>query len=344
MEEFHQYRLAGIRKDYPGGFRLNIPRLEIKRGDSLGLYGPNGSGKTTLLKILAFLEKPDSGEIYFNNVPCSGKTDGAGKGKGIIFQLQDPYLLKRSVFENVAYGLKRKSAGKADIKKGVDDALELVGLDPSRFRSRRWHQLSGGEAVRVALAARLVLKPSVLIMDEPMSNIDSVSSLSIKKAILEIHREHRTTLIVSSHDLVWLNEFSNNILRVHNGMIAGYGMDNIITGPWEEDIDGLWSKNLGGGLKIYAGKPPSADCPAIIEPSKIMVSITEQKGLSAQNCLKGKIKGLRSPGENSGILADISVNGFSMNCSLTRHAVNELRLVQGSDVWLLFKASSLRWQ
>jgi tungstate transport system ATP-binding protein len=342
MSDFPRYRLEKIIKNYPGGFSLDIPLLEIKRGDSLGLFGPNGSGKSTLLKILAFLEKPDSGEIYFDNLSCSGKTDISGKG--IVFQLQEPYLLKRSVYENVAYGLKRKRSGKADIKKSVNNALELVGLDPQKFSSRKWYQLSGGEAVRVALAARLVLKPSVLIMDEPMSNIDVVSSESIKKAIVEIHREQRTTLIVSSHDLVWLNEFSDNILRMHSGRIAGYGMDNIISGPWEEDIDGLWSKNLGGCLKIYGGKPPSANSTAIIEPSKIMVSTREQHGLSAQNSLKGWIKGLSSSGENSSILAEINVNGFSMNCYLTRHALNELKLVPGMEVWLLFKASSLRWQ
>jgi tungstate transport system ATP-binding protein len=342
MSEFPQYRLEGIMKNYPGGFSLDIPHLEIKRGDSLGLFGPNGSGKSTLLKVLAFIEKLDSGEIFFDNIPSTGKTDVSGRG--IVFQLQEPYLLKRSVFENIAYGLKRKRTCKADIKKCVNDALELVGLDPLRFSFRSWYQLSGGEAVRVALAARLVLKPSVLILDEPMSNLDVVSSESIRKAIIEIHREHRTTLIVSSHDLIWLNEFSDNILKVYSGRIAGYGMDNIIAGPWEEDIDGLWSKNLGGGLKVYAGKPPSADSTAIIEPSKIMVSTNEQDGVSAQNRLKGRIKGLTSSGENSGILADINVNGFSMNCYLTRHAVNELKLIPGMEVWLIFKASSLRWQ
>ncbi len=342
MSEFPQYRLEGISKSYPGGFSLQIPRLEIKKGDSLGLYGPNGCGKSTLLRILALLEKPDSGEIFFGNKPVSRKTDPAGMG--IVLQLQNPYLLKRSVFENVAYGLRRKKTGKPDIKKGVDDALNLVGLDPSVFGSRRWYELSGGEAVRVALAARLVLEPGVLILDEPMSNIDVASSQLIKKAIMDIHREQRTTLVVSSHDLIWLNEFSDNILRMHRGRITGYGMDNIITGPWEEDIDGLWSKDLGQGMKIFAGKPPSPDSPAIIEPSKIMVSTEVQQGLSAQNRLKGRIKSLVSPGENGGIIAEISINGFSMNCYLTRHAVNELRLVPGMEVWLVFKASSLRWQ
>ena len=138
---------------------LAVDRLDIEPGSIAGLAGPNGSGKSTLLRLLAFLETPASGTLTFMGNPVPGKPNGVHRQVTLL--VQEPYLLKRSVHANVAYGLKAR--GESGITKKVNHALEIVGLSPDEFSHRQWYELSGGEAQRVALAARLVLKPKAQI-------------------------------------------------------------------------------------------------------------------------------------------------------------------------------------
>ncbi len=138
---------------------LDIDDFTIPAGSILGLSGPNGSGKTTLLKLLAFAMAPSQGEIFFDGkreFPMSARVRSR-----VTLMTQTPYLLKRSVMDNLAYGLKIRKDTK-DLKERATWALTAVGLDFNEFHSRLWHQLSGGEAQRVALAARLILKPRAL--------------------------------------------------------------------------------------------------------------------------------------------------------------------------------------
>ncbi len=161
------YQIKNLKYRYGEHFELNMPELTIEQGASVGFAGSNGSGKSTLLRLLAFIEMPDAGDIRFNGAEMS-KNNGGSK-RDVTMLLQEPYLLKRSVFENVAFGLKIRDDRK-DLKGRVCAAMELVGMSPREFARRRWHELSGGEAQRIALAARLVLRPKVLILPaEPES-------------------------------------------------------------------------------------------------------------------------------------------------------------------------------
>ena len=130
---------------------------------------------------------------------------------------QEPYLLKRSVQANVSYGLKIR--GMSDTRHPVRRALEKVGLDPARFSQRSWRELSGGEAQRVALAARLVLKPKVLLLDEPTANVDRESSELILRAVLDARNQWGTTLIIISHQLTWLRQIADHILALDYGRL-----------------------------------------------------------------------------------------------------------------------------
>lgn len=127
---------------HSSGFELNIPHFEVFNGESIGFYGPNGSGKSTLLKLLAFLSVPDSGNLKFNNKRV---VDVGEFQRDVSYLMQDPYLLKRTVFENIAYGL-RKRRDVENLTGRVHHAMELVALDPSRFASRKWYELSGGSS------------------------------------------------------------------------------------------------------------------------------------------------------------------------------------------------------
>ncbi len=233
--------LNNIKFSYNKNFSLSIPDLEIERGSAIGLAGANGCGKSTLMKMMAMLIAPDSGEILLNNRKIS-PGDIYVKNR-ITYLLQEPYLLKRTVFENIAYGLKQKKDC-TDLKNRVFKALNDVALNPKLFARRKWHELSGGEIQRVSLAARIVLQPEIIILDEPISNTDHESSEIIKNRLLELNRNFNTTIICSSHDQAWLNSITDDIYKMHNGKIIGSESENIIHGPWEKDYDGLWSKTI----------------------------------------------------------------------------------------------------
>lgn len=334
------YRLENILHEY-NQFTLDIPELMIEKGSSLGFIGPNGCGKSTLFRILAMLETPTSGNIFFED-RCHN-IESITKRKEVTLLLQEPYLLKRSVFENVAYGV-RMNKEKSCLKQRVLEALNWVGLPPEKYAGKRWSELSGGEAQRVALASRLVLKPKALILDEPTSNIDRMSTALIKDAILKHRNRYNTTLIISSHDYLWLNSIAERIYRLHKGRIVGSGAENIIEGPWCYDKDDLWSKTLSDGNRIYATRPPYDDSVALLNPYEIIISDTIQSGMSAQNMLKGRITALTTAKEFDSVSVEVDVSGISLTSYVTQYAVKNLQLFPGKDVWIIFKASSLNWQ
>lgn len=192
------YEARNLERRYGERVALRLERFAVERGRVVALTGPNGSGKSTLLRMLAFLEKPDAGSVQFHGTP------GVPPRHEATLLLQEPYLLKRSVFENVAFGL-RVRGRRHGLREQAAAALEAVGFAPETVMRRQWRELSGGEKQRVALAARLVLRPLALLLDEPTSNLDARSAVAIHHAVLEAVRAG-TTVIVASHDKAWLEE------------------------------------------------------------------------------------------------------------------------------------------
>jgi len=211
------YLLEKIRQVYGGRTVLEIESLDIEFRSITGIIGPNGSGKSTLMRILAFVEDPAEGRVVFQGEPVT-RLDLETRRR-VTMLSQEPYLLKRSVRANVSYGLKIR--GTSDVRSRVDRALEQVGLDPARFAHRAWRELSGGEAQRVALAARLVLQPKVLLLDEPTASVDRKSSELIQRAAMDARNQWDTTLIVISHQLNWLRRVSDRVLSMDYGRLAG---------------------------------------------------------------------------------------------------------------------------
>lgn len=209
-------KLFNVRQRYGGRTVLSVDRLAIEPGSIVGLAGPNGSGKSTLLRLLAFLEAPSSGTLTFMGEPTSIKPNGVHRQVTLL--VQEPYLLKRTVHANIAYGLKVR--GETEVSTRVNRALEMVGLNPELFVQRKWFELSGGEAQRVALAARLVLKPKVLLMDEPTASLDGKSATLIRQAALAARKDYGASLVIASHDMAWLNAVSDHIVHLEHGTIT----------------------------------------------------------------------------------------------------------------------------
>ncbi|WP_024821661.1 MULTISPECIES: energy-coupling factor ABC transporter ATP-binding protein [Aminobacterium] len=211
------YSLQKIRHYYKNHCVLDIQGLEIYSREIVGILGPNGSGKSTLLRILAFLETPVEGHISFKGQLVSDLT--VELRRSVTLLLQDAYLLKRSVRENVGFGLKVRGIIKKEREQRIAEALSVVGLDPVIFASRKWFELSGGEAQRVALASRLVLKPEVLLLDEPTASVDKESADLIQHAIKMCRERWGTTLLLVSHNAEWVKNVSDRLIFLSEGCI-----------------------------------------------------------------------------------------------------------------------------
>lgn len=209
------YELENIRQVYAGRVVLEIDRMVVHPGEIIGISGPNGSGKSTLLRIMAMLESPVRGGIFFAGKPAH--PNDLTSRRQVTLLSQSPYLLKRSVLGNVSYGLKiRGTAGKKEKAKA---ALTMVGLDPQEFAGRMWYELSGGEAQCVALAARLALRPRALLMDEPTAYLDEKNAENIRAAALHARKKWDTALVLVSHDHAWLGSVCQRILQMHRGRL-----------------------------------------------------------------------------------------------------------------------------
>ncbi|MDC7218086.1 MAG: ABC transporter ATP-binding protein [Spirochaetales bacterium] len=211
------FRLENVCQRYNGRQVLSLKDFSVGEGAIVGLAGHNGSGKSTLMRMLAFLESPDSGKIFYDGREV--EEPELRLRREVTMLTQEPYLLKRSVEANVAYGLELR--GEKNIHDRVCDSLIQVGLDPDKFMHRNWFELSGGEAQRVALAARLVLNPRVLLLDEPTASLDLESTKLIHEASVSAREEQGTTLVIVSHDHFWLQEVSDTIYRLDSGQLAG---------------------------------------------------------------------------------------------------------------------------
>ena len=234
---------------------LDIPGLKLTPGSIVGLMGPNGSGKSTLLKLLAFAMKPSQGSIHYKGQ--REKPFSKAVRSRVTLLTQRPYLLKRSVFENLAYGLKirrnTKNRNRGNMTAQIQGGLERVGLPFDTFARRQWHQLSGGEAQRVAMAARLILEPEVLLLDEPVASVDTASARRIRRAALDARDRFGTTLVIASHDAHWLYDCADSQITLAKGRIQATGEEIRI--PWPPAAPTTTARLPRNRLKLFPDTP-----------------------------------------------------------------------------------------
>ena len=200
------------------GFELRVD-ISVRDGEFLTLLGPSGCGKTTTLRIIAGLERPDTGKVLFSGRDVT-ELRPYERNIGIVFQ---DYALfpHMTVFKNIAFGLEMRGLPKEEIRRKVEWALELVGL--SGFENRYPEQLSGGQQQRVALARALVIEPEVLLLDEPLSNLDAKIRERLRSEIRRIQRELGITTIYVTHDQEEAMAISDRIAVMNVGRIEQVG-------------------------------------------------------------------------------------------------------------------------
>ncbi|WP_461866667.1 ABC transporter ATP-binding protein [Thermococcus sp.] len=214
-----EVRLENIVKTFGETVALKGISLHIKHGELFTLLGPSGCGKSTTLRIIAGLDLPDSGKIWFDKDEVT-YLSSSERGAVLVFQ---NYALwpHMSVFDNVAYGLKIKKLPKDEIEKKVKWALELVKL--TGFEDRYPTQLSGGQQQRVAIARALVVEPKLLLLDEPLSNLDAKLRLEMRSEIRRIQRELGITVIYVTHDQEEAMAISDRIAVMNVGTVEQVG-------------------------------------------------------------------------------------------------------------------------
>ena len=218
--------LKGVTKRFGDVLAAGDITLQIEDGEFFTFLGPSGCGKTTTMRMIAGLEYPDEGRIFFDGEDVSD-LPSYKRNTGMVFQ---NYALwpHMKVFENVAYGLRVRKVEQAELKKRVDDALELVHLGGlgDRFPS----QLSGGQQQRVALARVMVINPSVLLLDEPLSNLDAKLRVEMREEIKDLQRELGITTIYVTHDQEEAMAVSDRVAIQNHGMTRQVGSPSEIYG------------------------------------------------------------------------------------------------------------------
>ncbi len=200
----------------------------FEEGEFVTLLGPSGCGKTTMLRIIAGFEKPTSGELYIGDELVSGGKTFVPPEKrniGMVFQSYAvwPHM---NVFDNVAYPLTIKKRPKEEIRTNVERVLEIVHL--SQYAKRFPNQLSGGQQQRIALARALVAEPGLLLLDEPLSNLDAKLRESMRFEIKEIQRKLGITVVYVTHDQTEAMAMSDRIFLINRGVVQQSGSPEII--------------------------------------------------------------------------------------------------------------------
>ena len=218
--------LVNIKKSYDGVTILKDMNLSIEKGEIVSILGPSGCGKTTLLNMILGITDPDSGKLLFNGEDIT-KVPMEKRGFNIVFQ---DYALfpNLNVYSNITYGLRNKPD--ISTRQEVEELIDLLGL--REHLTKKIEQLSGGQKQRVALARTMVMKPKILLLDEPLSALDGVIKESIKEKIKQIARDYHLTTIIVTHDPEEALTLSDKVLIVNDGSISQYGApEEIITTP-----------------------------------------------------------------------------------------------------------------
>ncbi len=337
-------------------FSLEGISLVIEKHDYLALLGVSGAGKTVILEVLAGLVKPSRGQILLNGKDITHLKIQQRK-IGLVYQDLSlfPHL---TVAKNIAYPLKNGSLSPTAIKEKVNDLAQQTGV--LHLLDRYPGTLSGGEAQRVALARTLAADPEILLLDEPLSNLDVKLKSDLRKLLRKIHKSGKTIVHVT-HDFMEAATLANKVAVIQNGTLVQHGTpEEVFRHPRTEfvarfsgvknlyqckgntsaAIDGLQAVKIGNGVEVafLAQKAPENGY-VMIPQQDIILSETKITS-SAVNNLQGVVKEMVLLGVGVEIVVDA---GVEFVVSVSKQSQEAMQLKPGKKVWLSFKASAVKY-
>lgn len=214
-----EVRLENVNKNFGKVVAVDNLNLNIEDQEFLVLLGPSGCGKTTTLRLIAGLEKPDSGSIYIGDT-LANELSPRDRNVAMVFQNYALYPYMR-VFENIAFPLRVRRMPKQDVESKVRETASLVGIEGLLDRKPR--QLSGGQQQRVALARALVREPTLFLMDEPLSNLDAKLRVAMRTELKRLHNELKVTTIYVTHDQEEAMTLADRIAILNKGLLQQLG-------------------------------------------------------------------------------------------------------------------------
>ena len=269
--------IDGVTKAYGNVTVLQQFNQHFEDGEFITFLGPSGCGKTTMLRLIAGFEKPTTGQIKIGDKVVSGGANFIPPEKreiGMVFQSYAvwPHM---NVFDNIAYPLKIKKLSKDEIEKKVMEALKIVHLD--QYKDRFPSELSGGQQQRVALGRALVAQPEILLLDEPLSNLDAKLREGMRYEIKEITKKLKITVIYVTHDQIEAMTMSDKIVLINKGEIQQVGTpQEIYSNPKNRFV-----ANFVGKVDFVKGK--------VEEDGNILLATNKGQKLPTKNNLKGDV-------------------------------------------------------
>jgi sulfate/thiosulfate transport system ATP-binding protein len=296
-----------------GDFRaLDDVSLEVRDGSLTALLGPSGGGKSTLLRVIAGLERPDTGTVTLNGEDATA-VPARKRGVGFVFQHYAPFK-HMTVSDNVAFGLKIRKRPKPEVAERVRELLALVQL--SGFADRYPSQLSGGQRQRMALARALAVEPKVLLLDEPFGALDATVRKELRAWLRRLHDEVHVTTVFVTHDQEEAMEVAEQIVVLNEGRVEQAGRPrDLYERPANEFVMGF----IGPVSKLDGELVRPHDLDVVLEPEagarEAMVEHVSHLGFEV------KVE----------LLLD---DGQKLWAQLTREEVDRLELERGQIVWV----------
>ncbi|MDO8964534.1 MAG: ABC transporter ATP-binding protein [Coriobacteriia bacterium] len=351
-------RGEALRVSYRGKVVLDVPEVSVAPGSTYALLGSSGAGKSTLLRVLGLLERPTSGRIFYDGMEARG--DDLKMRRTIAAVFQKPYLLRGTVGDNAGYGLRLRGIAGRERADRVAEALERVGLGGWEKRSAL--TLSGGEAQRVALARALVLRPSFLLLDEPLSYLDPLLKRTLTREFAEILASEHLTALYVTHDQDEAAVVADVIGVMREGRIVSEGLPDDVLGlpadEWlaafvgmEPPLRGTVTANEGGLLSVRCGDATifvqgehlaGAELLIAVRPEDVTLyqGGADLPSGSARNRLDMTVAEVRPQGGSVQVI--VEHGGVRIAAAVSRASAAEMGLHVGTAVAAVFKATAVR--
>ena len=308
-------RLEEVRVSFDGKAALDHVTLEVAEGEIVTVLGPSGSGKSTLLRVVAGLQRPDSGRVFLDGEDLSS-VPAHRRGIGLVFQ-DHALFHHRDVWGNVAFGLRMRGDSRQDIERRVREFLELVGLEG--YERRSVVTLSGGEQQRVALARALAPEPRVLLLDEPLGALDRRLRDRLLEDLTAIFDRLRVTALHVTHDRAEAFALGDRVAVMRAGRIVQLGTpDQVWAGPADEDTARFLGLNVLDGRAI---RPEAIGVRPVIhgEEGEGVVTRVVRQGptvrltidLDAGGTLDAVVAALDHPNRGDRVRVEVDENGVT---------------------------------